>query len=260
MLIGSGTTDADVGAPIARAVSTLHLLSGPRVTFETTTRDIPEGSARLLILLSLDRRPLSRHYVAEKLWPGSREQQAGGCLRTAIWRLRKAELDIVDVSNNTLQLSPEVRVDADELKAWAIRMVQGRPTPDDLVCRSEWRHGLDLLPGWYDDWVNEHRERLRQLVLHALDELARQLSMRKRHAEAIDAALCAVESDPLRESAQRVLIEAHLCEGNIVEARRVLLRFERQLFRELGVFPSLDLYDLVHLRAPRVACRTNGNL
>ncbi len=74
-------------------------------------------------------------------------------------------------------------------------------------------HG-DLLPDWYDDWVLVERERLRQLRLHALERLAERAIGEARYGQAIDIALTAIQADPLRESAHRMLIRAHAAEGN----------------------------------------------
>ena len=76
-----------------------------------------------------------------------------------------------------------------------------------------------VLPGWYDDWVLIERERLRQRVCRALERLSGEMVRQARYAEAVEAALITVLADPLRESAQRVLIEASLAEGNWTEAR-----------------------------------------
>src|SRR5690242_21218853 len=48
---------------------------------------------------------------------------------------------------------------------------------------------IDLLPGWYDDWVLMERERVRQRLLHALEALSGQLAQVGRCAEAVDAAM-----------------------------------------------------------------------
>jgi DNA-binding SARP family transcriptional activator len=77
---------------------------------------------------------------------------------------------------------------------------------------------LELLPGWYDDWVLLERERTRQRLLHALEALSREHRAAGRCAEAVEAALVAVNAEPLRESAHRELLESHLAEGNWVEA------------------------------------------
>jgi DNA-binding SARP family transcriptional activator len=54
-----------------------------------------------------------------------------------------------------------------------------------------------------------------------------------------------VGADPLRESAQRVLVEAHLAEGNRSEALRLYAEHRDLVRRELGVEPSPELTALV---------------
>ncbi len=99
----------------------------------------------------------------------------------------------------------------------------------------------DLLPGWYDDWVIVERERIRQLRLHALEVLCENLSRSGRHAQAVDAGLSAVAEEPLRESAQRALIAAHLREGNVSEAVRQYDRYRKLLGASLGLEPSFEV-------------------
>jgi DNA-binding SARP family transcriptional activator len=100
------------------------------------------------------------------------------------------------------------------------------------------------------------RERVRQRLLHALDALSRQLVVRQRCAEAVEAAMMAVSAEPLRESAQRMLIEAHLAEGNWVEARRSFEVYRDLLYRELGVEPDPQLAAMV--RGPVDQRRRHG--
>ena len=54
-----------------------------------------------------------------------------------------------------------------------------------------------------------------------------------------------VSADPLRESAQRVLVEAHLAEGNVQEARRAYDLYRRRAVRELRVEPGAELTALL---------------
>ena len=67
----------------------------------------------------------------------------------------------------------------------------------------------------------------------------------KRYADAIEVALEAIRTEPLRESAHRVLIGVHLAEGNLCEARRQYGLCSRLLWAELGVEPSPDLQALL---------------
>ena len=195
--------------------------------------------------MALDRRPLDRRYIAGSLWPDSDEERAGGCLRTSLWRLRQAGLHVIDSTKLTLCLASELRVDSEDAGAWAERILAGTPTTRDLIAPPE--RALDLLPGWYDDWVLQHRERLRHRILHALERVATILSARGDHAQAVDIAGAAVFAEPLRESAQIALVRAHLNGGNAVEARRAFVRFEDALDRELGIQPSDALYRMVGL-------------
>ena len=103
----------------------------------------------------------------------------------------------------------------------------------------------DLLPDWYDDWVLIERERLRQLRLHALESLAIRRLDAGRYGEAAVAALAAVSIEPLRESAQRVLIRIHLAEGNVGEAVRQYRLYRNLLSDEMGLYPSEQIETLL---------------
>ena len=104
---------------------------------------------------------------------------------------------------------------------------------------------LDLLPDWYDDWLVDDREGVRQLRLHALERVTGELSLSGRHAEAIQTALAAVRLEPLRETAHAALIKAHLAEGNRSEALRQFYRCRDVLSAELAVEPSESIRQLI---------------
>ena len=103
----------------------------------------------------------------------------------------------------------------------------------------------DLLPDWYEDWVLLERERLRQVRLHGLEALCLRLANLGRHVAAIEAGLAAISADPLRESAQRALISAHLLEGNVSEAVRQYDVFVALLDEAFGIVPTEALRALV---------------
>ncbi|MGM7667156.1 AfsR/SARP family transcriptional regulator [Microbacterium sp. A93] len=241
----------DSARPPSERHLSVHLLGGPWVTVPDGTRDVPDGSKRLLAFLALDRRPLDRRYVSGSLWPDTDDERAAGCLRTSLWRLQRTGLELIAVNKASIRLAPSVQVDAEVMTEWADRVLTGPPTSADLSPPVPVYPALHLLPGWFDDWVLVHRDRLRQRVLHALDAVARSLCDRGDFAGAIDAGVLAVEAEPLRESAQRALIGAHLAEGNLVEARRVFTRFRSILWEELRAAPSADLHEAVDLPRPR---------
>jgi DNA-binding SARP family transcriptional activator len=238
------TDRADARAPL------VHLLGWPCLSQRGVLSRVAEGGTRLLAYLALNRGPNNRGHVAAALWPDVEDGRAAGNLRSALWRLNATlETPIVTADKHALALVDTVDVDVHLIGQWAARLISGRVQPTDVALVSWDVERLVLLPGWYDDWVLLERERLRQRLLHGLECLSRQLSSAGRHAEAVETALAVVSAEPLRESAQRVLVEAHLAEGNRCEALR---RFEehRALVRqELGVEPSPDLAALVQAPA-----------
>jgi DNA-binding SARP family transcriptional activator len=183
--------------------------------------------------------------VAATLWPEVTESRAGGNLRSAVWRLRGTGAAVVEAGGAALALDDEVVVDLEILSGWAERVIGGGTGPDELTVPEGVDAALDLLPGWYDDWVIVERERVRTRVLHALEQVSRGFSAAGRHARAVDAAIAAVCADPLRESAQRALIEAHLAEGNLIEAQRTFRSYRELLAAELGVEPAPELWQLI---------------
>ena len=75
--------------------------------------------------------------------------------------------------------------------------------------------------------------------------MANRLTALHRHGEAVVAGLAAVHAEPLRESAHRALIVAHLAAGNRNEAARQYDRCRRVLADELALRPSADLRRLI---------------
>jgi DNA-binding SARP family transcriptional activator len=223
----------------------VHLFAGPYVSVDGRQCPVPEGSKRLLAFVALRRSRVERRYVAGMLWPAGDDGRAAGNLRSALWRLRAAGIDVLHHDKWSLSLLDQVRVDVHELEAWADRIIAGSPRAADLDPVRLEAEALDLLPGWYDDWTILERERLRQRVLHALEAQSQLLSKQGRHADAINAALAAIMAEPLRESAHRALIEAHLAEDNWAEAQRILHAYRALLDRELCVSPSRELVCLV---------------
>jgi len=225
--------------------STVHLLGGPYVTRNGLRLEVPEGSKRLLAFLAFRRGRVERCHAAGTLWPSVEDRRAAGNLRSALWRLRGAGIDVLEADKRSMGLRQDVAVDVYEIAEWASRVVGRCPRPGDLALRRPLADALDLLPGCYDDWAIIERERMRQRMLHAMEALSRALTAMGRHGEAVEAAMTAIVAEPLRESAQRVLLEAHLAESNLIEARRDFLAYRNLVRRELGVEPSVELAALV---------------
>src|SRR5262249_1458676 len=198
----------------------------------------------LLAFLALHRHPLMRVYVAGTLWIDSSERHANACLRTTLWRLRQPpDRRLVVASFSHVALAPEVSVDVTELYAVARRVLN--TSVGVLRVLHRLRTAGDVLPDSYEDWVIIERERFRQVRLHALEALSDALLAAGAHYGAIEAGLAAVEAEPLRESAHRAVIRAHLAEGNRSDAIRQYRIYRRSLADQLGLEPSEAMQALV---------------
>jgi DNA-binding SARP family transcriptional activator len=235
---GSTSLPAQPTPPSTVGVRVLGRLA---LTHGDRTVPVPPGSRRLLAYLALHRAGVDRRSAAGVLWPTVAEGRAAGNLRSALWRLQRVECALVRVEQCSLRLGDDVRVDLHAVEAWADRVLAGTATTGDLAVDPGVIADLELLPGWYEDWAVATGARLRLRLLHALDALSRLLQQAGRPMEAVEAVHVAVLAEPLRESGQRALIEAHQAAGDWVAARRQYDLFRRLLRREVGVEPSPEL-------------------
>ena len=222
----------------------LALLGGFELVVDDAPGRLAFSAQRVLAFLALQPRPVQRPFVAGCLWPESSQERANANLRTALWRLGDAHGALADEPASHLALRPDVAVDFHDASARARRLIHhhARPWDDDLETLSESR---ELLPDWYDDWLEIERERFRQLRLSALERLCIELTADGRFPEAVQAGVAAVAADRLRESAHRVLIAAHLAAGNPGEALQQYQSCREVLARRLGWEPSLEMRLLV---------------
>jgi DNA-binding SARP family transcriptional activator len=228
---------------LAPAVTQLRVLTRFELQCDGQVVDVPFVAQRVLAFLAVLGPWERRGTVANALWPDVTEARAAANLRTVVWKLGQLPRTLVHVTRSHIELAADVETDVSALVAQARRLIkhkelcEGDTDARPLAC--------DLLVSWDEEWLTYERERLRKLRLHALEALARRLSTAGRHGEAIEAALVAVSSEPLRESSQQALIAAHLAEGNVSEAVNQYESYRCMLWAELGVEPTETLRALV---------------
>jgi DNA-binding SARP family transcriptional activator len=242
---GPGPHGPPFDGGFAGAEVRLSILDGFDIRVDAATLNLTRACQRLLALLALHDRPLLRTFVAGTLWTDSSEDHASGCLRSTLWRIHRAREGILCSSVSHVWLDPSVRLDVREATTVAHRLLD-RAAPYDPAYGVQVLLAVDLLPDWYDEWVVLERERFRQLRLHALEALCERLVAAGRCGEAVQAGLAAVAGEPLRESAHRTLIRAHLADGNRSEALRQYRWYADLLASELGLEPEPELARLVH--------------
>lgn len=220
----------------------LDLLGGFRLRHGEATLRVQPNVQRLLAFLAIHGRPLQRLYVAGRLWTDSSQETANANLRTALWRLRHPDRGVIEVTAKDVALAPSVVIDVREATARAQRVLAGRAQDGDVAALIG---AGELLPDLYDDWIVIERERFRQLRLHALERLCEQFRDAGRFADAVEAGLAAIATEPLRESAHRVLISSYVAEGNLSEARRDYRMYCNVARKQLGIGPSAGLRRLL---------------
>ncbi len=241
------TADVMVAAPSlsVSVMSGFEVWSGGEQIFVSATVE------RVLAFLAVRHKPQLRSTVASTLWMDTTTDRSFANLRSALWRTRQAVGDALVMSGHYVMLSPLVHVDLDDVVVRARRLI-GEHEPLDPNDEDPGSLCGDLLPGWDGEWIMFERERLRQLRIHALEALCKALSAADRPGPAVDAGLAAVEAEPLRESAQRALVAAHLAEGNISEARRQFHLYRDLLWDALAIEPSDAFRAMVGLAPSHV--------
>jgi len=217
-MVGDAAVDAE--APIAVPPEVrLALTRWFLVTVDGGEVDIPPAGQRLVAFLALRGQPMERAHVAGSLWPETREKRAQASLRSALWRVRLVCPLLIHATRDRVALGGAVTVDINEVTNLARRVVDEDAWMSEEQLDERCLLG-DLLPGWYDEFVEFERERLRQLRLHGLEAMVRRLAGMGSISRALDIAIAVIAAEPLRESAHRLVIELHLREGNVEEAAR----------------------------------------
>jgi DNA-binding SARP family transcriptional activator len=214
------------------------------LTIDGRHRAVPHSAERVLAYLALTEHPVSRTRLAGTLWLDVPEQRAVSSLRTTLWRLGRVGDRLLAANADRLQLSAGVGVDVVDLASLAKRLIR-EPQPADLTQLPFLLEHAEVLPDWEDGWIAADRERFRLLRLEALERAASALIDRHRFGEALVSALACVQSEPLRESARRLVVRVHVAQGNLAEALRTYREYQVLLGAELGIEPSRLMQQLI---------------
>jgi DNA-binding SARP family transcriptional activator len=133
-------------------------------------------------------------------------------------------------------------VDAHELDHAAREHRRSRVLPDPetlLDLRGE------LHPGCWDSWLVFDRERLRHEAIDLLESAGQACLSRGDVHLATLLGLRAVECDPLRESANLLVVQSRLAAGDLVGAIQYGHRYAKLLADELSIPPPSSLKQLL---------------
>lgn len=204
---------------------------------------VTHTAQRVLALLALRGGRETRLRVAVELWPDREPRRALANLRGAVWRLPPAVLAQLSCTDRDLGLDESWWIDIKTVDVAAQpRQMGSRPDSIPLELLR-----TDLLPDWDEPWLVVERERHRQLRIHLLEEVSRWWCAHGRPDLGAEAALVATEAEPLRESAQILLVSALVQQGNQAAAALRAREFAQRLFEELGILPGPQLRRLMEI-------------
>ncbi len=195
-------------------------------------------------------RPVHRERILDCLWPNVDEGRGWDRLKVTMCYLRR-QLRAIGMGEDILKTVGDayllrrdaVSVDAETFETlttegWAL---QRRQRWDEaLRSYNEAEHlyrGNYLEEDVYADWCAEERERLRELYLEMLADMAQCNAMRGHYAEAVRVCRTALVREPCRESFHRTLMEYLVRLGRPDRAVAQFHVCKRVLARELGVDP-----------------------
>ena len=209
-----------------------------------------------LLALSPDHR-LHQEQVMEYLWPEENPRQTRHSLNQILYILRPLLFSLnstftIDLTEKHLILAaqPQIWTDVEAFeKAVCCLHIQIEP--------AEYRAALqmysgDLLPDdLYSDLYDRRRERLRQMWLFLLLQLAAFYSHQADHAQAVAFLQQLVEADPANEETQVMLVMAYENSGHRCLALKQYRIMVEILQQEYGAAPSPESQRLyAHLVDP----------
>src|SRR3990172_7284821 len=194
----------------------------------------------LAYLASTAPQPQPRERLSALLWGSHFDAQAKQNLRQALFRLRKVlgpealasdgeavSLDPATVSSDVARFEALIREGSRDALSQAADLYRGRFVDDVAVSEEAW-----------NDWLSAERERLQDLALGALVELAQQDLAAGRGEQALKAAQRAVALNSMREDAHRLIVQALAATGRKAEALKHYEDLTALLERELSTEPD----------------------
>lgn len=210
-----------------------------------------QGRLAFAYLVAERTRPVARGELAELLWPQGLPPAWRSSLTAIISKLRsllaRRGVDGATLSGANgcyeLRLPGNTWVDLDaatdsihEAESALQAGDPGRAYGPSAVAHHIARR--PFLPGEDGRWIEQRRDRLRSILLRALECRAEVYLWNRENSLAVEAAREAIALEPFRESSYRLLMRAHVAAGNAAEALWVYERCRALISEELGVQPS----------------------
>lgn len=237
-------------------------LDGPAGTF--TDADLPGHQGRVaFVALAVERRALARDALADIVWDERPPAQWSGALAAVVSKIRSlitgCGLDghaVMTSVGGTYALA----LPSDSWVDWEVA-IRRLDRAEGAVRHRDFAQAVEeatvasailrrpMLTGIDGHWAERLRRRQDDALYRCLLALAEAWTALGDHQLAATIAESAIQLDPLREVAHRLLVGAEAARGDRAAALRALARCEQLMADELGVTPSEPTAELGrHLR------------
>ena len=252
----------------------LRLFGFPHASLDGTPIDVRRRKEfALLIYLAVTQRAHSRDVLADLLWPGYGQTSTRASLRRTLSGLnRNLGGDLLSVDREQVALPPQeglwVDVAAFQRHLAACEQHGHGRKPVCAACLAALQDAValyddDFLAGFsladapeFEAWQVQMAESLRRQLARALKRLAHGLADAGEYAEALRHARRWLDTDPLHEPAQRMLMRLYAQSGDRAAALRQYEAAVLALAAELDVSPEPEttaLYEQIRAGAGRSA-------
>jgi DNA-binding response OmpR family regulator len=261
-------TDTEKSCLRIYALGSLRVYRDDALLFDESWRNKPSKTIFKLLFAHPGQR-YPKDVLAEEMWPETAPEIAINRLRVAIHELRKmlggngaksqGEVPIGQ-QEGTYFFDPAIHCWSDahtfeDFVAQAREFTQGNQLDEALHC---YKQAEALYLGDYlrDDpffeWTVSTRERLREVHLSMLGDVARLHALRDEPTEAVGFCRKILRVEPWREEVYRRMMEYLVAAGRPNEALRAFEECRRVLNAEIEAEPSLETREL----RERIATRT----
>lgn len=222
----------------------ISLFGATKITLDGFETDVclgPKDVTLLAYLLLHKPRQQSRDHLVEVLWPERSSKRKlkrpRHALTMALHRIRKALEANAQLSNTFLSNGPSGEIGFNrESPHWLdvaafetqVNEIVTRQKPISTISENEVRlleealqlyHQGELLPGCYEDWVEEKRRHLERLYLDSLTYLMGYYYTQKAYKQSMDYGHRVLKVDPFREDIHRLVVTIYLELGQRAQAK-----------------------------------------
>jgi DNA-binding SARP family transcriptional activator/predicted ATPase len=219
-----------------------------------TSVDTPRLQSLLAYLVLKRGDGQSRQHLSFLFWPDSSESQARTNLRQLLHHLRIALPDCdtyLEISSRVLRWKNDTDFssDVDEFERAVSAPVEEAGSNMSGAVRERLESAVrlyrgDLLPGFYEEWVQAKRQLLRDHYISIVSRLVTQLEGTREYAAAISYGERLLSCDPLSEARYKTLIRLHALNGDRAGVTRAYQQCVTVLRRELNVEPGISTRKL----------------